>query len=189
VSTGLVYSNSHGVGHPSELNSVAIYSGSTQDVDDNGRHHLFDGPNLAKALFDAGLSFGGYVENLPEDGSQVAEAGDGVYPDLYTRNLNPMAQFTDIGIDPATGLPRDNSVVNRTFGVFSSIPTGDYSSLPTVSFIIPNTLHSSHGSNEMEPWAGSPDEENNDILRSAADNWLKNNMTPTSSGRSKTTAC
>jgi len=174
--TGLVYTNSHGVTHPSEPNSLALYSGSTQGITDNGRHHNFSGPNLARSLFNAGLSFSGYIESLPSNGSQVAQAGDGVYPDLYTRNLNPMAQFTDIGIDPNTGLPRPNSAVNRTFGHFSSIPTNDYSSLPTVSYVIPNTLHNAHGSNAMEPWAGSPDEENNDVLRNMADNWLAANI-------------
>ena len=61
-----------------------------------------------------------------------------------------------------------NSAVNRTFGAFKAIPTTDYSSLPTVSYIVPNNLHSTHGSNEAYPWAGSPDEQNNNILRRAA---------------------
>jgi hypothetical protein len=176
ASTGLVYTNSHGVTHPSEPNTLAIFSGSTQGIDDNGRNYSFSGPNLARSLLNAGLSFSGYVENLPADGSQVTQAGDGVYPDLYTRNINPMAQFTDIGIDPTTGQPRPNSKVNRTFGAFTAFPKTDYSSLPTVSFIIPNNLHNAHGSNEMEPWAGSPDEENNDILRKSADDWLRANL-------------
>ncbi len=157
AATGLVYTNSHGVAHPSEPNSLALYSGSTQGITDNGRNHSFAGPNLARSLFGAGHSFSGYVESLPSAGSQVAQAGDGVYPDLYTRNLNAMAQFTDLGIDPSTGQPHANAKENRTFGAFSAIPAGDYSSLPTVSFVIPNNLHNSHGSNAMEPWAGSPD--------------------------------
>jgi hypothetical protein len=177
ASTGLYYSNSHGVTHPSEPNTVALYSGSTQGVTDNGRNYSFSGPNLAKSLFAAGLSFAGYSENLPSDGSQVTQAGDSQYPDLYTRNLNAMAQFTDVGT-LATGAQRPNSTVNRTFAAFRSIPTTDYSSLPTVSFIVPNNLHSTHGSNEAYPWAGSPDEENNDILRRSADAWLRDNLDP-----------
>ncbi len=174
--SGLVFTNSHGVTHPSTPNSLAMYSGSTQGISGNGRDHSFSAPNLAKSLFDAGLSFSGFVESLPEDGSQVTQAGNTTHADLYTRNINPMAMFTDIGIDPVTGQPRANSVVNRTFGAFSSIPTNDYSSLPTVSFIIPNNLNNSHGSNVAEPWAGSPDEENNDILRDSADDWLRANL-------------
>jgi hypothetical protein len=177
ASTGLYYSNSHGVTHPSEPNTVALYSGSTQGVTDNGRGYSFSGPNLAKSLFAAGLSFAGYSENLPSDGSQVTQAGDSQYPDLYTRNLNAMAQFTDVGT-LATGSARPNSAVNRTFGAFKSIQTTDYSNLPTVSFIVPNNLHSTHGSNEAYPWAGSPDEQNNDLLRGWADAWLRDNLDP-----------
>jgi hypothetical protein len=173
--TALVYTNSHGVTHPSEPNGLAILSGSTQGITDNGRNYSFSGPNLAKSLFDAGLSFAGFVENLPADGSQVTQAGDSQYPDLYTRNVNPMAQFTDAGTLPGGGA-RANAAINRTFAGFASIPTTDYSSLPTVSYVIPNNLHSTHGSNVAYPWAGSPDEQNNDILRRNADAWLRDNI-------------
>jgi hypothetical protein len=177
ASSGLVYTNSHGVTHPSEPNTLALFSGSTQGVTDNSRTRSFAGPNLARSLFDAALSFAGYSENLPADGSQVAQSGDAAYPDLYTRNLNAMAQFTDAGLLP-DGRPRPNAVINRTFNAFKTIPTTDYSSLPTVSFVVPNNLHSTHGSNEAYPWAGSSDEENNDVLRRAADAWLRDNLDP-----------
>jgi phosphatidylinositol-3-phosphatase len=163
AASGLVYTNSHGVTHPSTPNSLAIYSGSTQGITDNGRHHSFTAPTLADRLFGAGLSFSGYAESLPADGSQVSEAGNSEHPDLYTRNINPMAMFPS----PA------NQQVNKTF---ASFPTGDFASLPTVSYVIPNNLNNSHGSNEAEPWAGSPDEEDNDILRDRADNWLAANI-------------
>lgn len=176
AATGLVYNNSHGVTHPSTPNSLAMFSGSTQGVTGNGRTLSFGGPNLAKSLFDAGLSFSGYVESLPADGSQVSMAGTAAFPDLYTRNINPMAMFTDLGTDPLTGQPRANATVNRTFGAFSAIPTNDYSSLPTISFVIPNNFHNSHGSNEVSPWAGSADEQNNDVLRESADGWLRDNL-------------
>jgi hypothetical protein len=86
-----------------------------------------------------------------------------------------MAQFTDAGT-LSTGQARPNAAINRTFNAFSALPTTDYSGLPTVSYIIPNNLHSTHGSNEAYPWAGSPDEENNDILRRAADSWLRDHL-------------
>ncbi len=177
AASGLRYSDSHGVTHPSQPNLLALYSGSTQGVTTNNQGYSFPTEaNLARSLFGAGFSFAGYSENLPADGSQANWAGDDNYPDLYVRYLNPMAQFEDVGIDPGTGQPRLNEVVNRTFGAFSALPAGDYSSLPTVSFIIPNALHSTHGSNEAYPWAGSPDEENNDLLRGWADAWLHDNL-------------
>src|SRR5689334_6510562 len=58
--SALVYTNSHGVTHPSEPNTAALYSGSTQGVTDNARGYSFSGPNLARSLFNAGLSFAGY---------------------------------------------------------------------------------------------------------------------------------
>jgi hypothetical protein len=176
--TGLVFTNAHGVTHPSLPNALALYSGSTQGRTDNGRGHSFGGPNLAKSLFAAGQSFAAYVENLPSDGSQVQQAGTAQYPDLYTRNVNAAAMFTDVGIDPATGRARPNSAVNRTFAAFSALPVTDYSALPTVSFVIPNNLNSTHGSNLAYPWAGSSDEQNNDVLRTRADGWLKDNLDP-----------
>ncbi len=177
INTGLFYSNSHGVMHPSQPNFHALYAGTTQGITTNDQGYSFPTEaNLAKSLFDAGFSFAGYSENLPFDGSQAYWAGDSTYPDLYARYLNPMAQYLNAGIDPLTNQPRPNSAVNKTFAAFSSIPIGDYSSLPTVSLIVPNNLNSTHGSNEAYPWAGSPDVENNNLLRSWADAWLRNHL-------------
>ena len=133
-------------------------------------------------MFDAGLSFGGYAENLPFDGAQAhwspGDATGATHPDLYVRYLNPMAMFGDVGTDPATGQARPNAAVNRTFAAFDALPTTDYSALPTVSFVIPNNLHSTHGSNEAYPYGGSSDPENNNLLRSWADTWLRDEIDP-----------
>lgn len=176
---GLAYTDSHGVAHPSQPNLLALYSGSTQGVTTNAQGFSFpDQPNLAKSLFDASLSFSGFAENLPYDGSQANwSPGDGApYPDLYVRFLNPMAQFGNVGLDTATGLPRPNSEVNRTFAAFAALPKNDYSALPTVSYVIPNNLHSTHGSNEAYPYGGSDDPDNNNLLRQMADAWLRDNL-------------
>src|SRR4051794_27704403 len=104
---GLVFTDSHGVAHPSQPNLLALFSGSTQGVTTNNQGYSFNTPaNLAKALLDAGLSLGGYAENLPSDGSQMQLAGNSNYPDLYARYLNPMAMFTNLGIDPTTNQAR-----------------------------------------------------------------------------------
>lgn len=187
--TGLVYSNSHGVTHPSLPNSIALLSGQTDQLgieDDpggqgsNSRHYSTSAPNLAKSLLDAGYSFAGFSESLPQNGSQVPEAAGFVngieYPDLYTRNINPMAMFTDLGQD-AQGDPRPNALVNRTFAAYQSIAEdNDFSDLPDVSFVVANNLNNTHGSNQKSPWAGSPDEQNNDLLRERADNWLQTEL-------------
>ncbi len=179
ASSGLVYSNSHGIGHPSLPNYLALYSGSTQGKTDNGNGYTFTGPNLAKSLnstlTSAGnyLSFVGYAETLPHDGDMTTRlasdpADPTSPPDLYMRNYNPMAQFTDVGAHGAT--PISTADVNRTFAAFPTTAAG-YASLPTVSFVIPNNLHNSHGSNEQSPYATDPNQYN--FLRTSADTWLK----------------
>ncbi len=59
--TGANFTNSHGVTHPSQPNYLALFSGSTQGVTDNGTYN-FSGPNLATQLYAAGESFLGYAE-------------------------------------------------------------------------------------------------------------------------------
>ncbi|PBB31502.1 acid phosphatase [Mesorhizobium sp. WSM3882] len=58
---GAVFDNSHGVAHPSQPNYLALFSGSTQGVRDDGVHHIA-GPNLATRLRAVGKTFVGYVE-------------------------------------------------------------------------------------------------------------------------------
>lgn len=163
--SGLVYSNSHGISHPSVPNYLALYSGSTQGVTDNWPGYNFSGPNLAKSLFSAGLSFGGYAESLPSAGSQVQYAPDPTvdpdhHPDIYFRAYNPMAMFSDVGVG------KTSADVNKPFSLF---PT-DFSTLPTVSYVIPDMLHNTHGSNESPYTTNSSDY---DALRHNADAWLK----------------
>lgn len=182
AASGLVYANSHGVAHPSLPDYLALYSGSTQGITDNGNTHTFSGANLA-SLFNSTqvspgqyLSFGGFAENLPHDGDTTTRiAGDpndaSQPPDLYMRNYNPMAQFTNVG--SRGGVALTNAQVNKTFASFPTTTAG-YAALPTVSFVIPNTLHNTHGSNEQAPWAADPSDY--DQLRGYADTWLKNNL-------------
>jgi acid phosphatase len=61
VKGGAVYDNSYGIAHPSQPNYFALFSGSTQGVDDDGTHS-FAAPNLAGRLRAHGRTFAGYVE-------------------------------------------------------------------------------------------------------------------------------
>jgi hypothetical protein len=174
ASTGLVYSNSHGLNTPSqegEMNYLALYSGSTQGVTDDSYHGPFTGANLAQSLNNAGKSFIGYAEAMPHDGDttdQLAgDPSDPAYDDLYTRSYNPMAQFSNVG----TG--KTNTNVNKTFASFPTTAAG-YAALPTVSFVIPDTRDNTHGSNDTNPYATDPSAYN--LLRQNADTWLKNNL-------------
>jgi Phosphoesterase family len=59
---GAMFTQSYAMTHPSEPNYLALFSGSTQGVTDDGTYS-FDGPNLATELQSAGLGFAGYAES------------------------------------------------------------------------------------------------------------------------------
>lgn len=59
---GALFTDSHGVAHPSQPNYLALFSGSTHGVRDDGTHE-FAAPNLAARLRAAGRTFVGYVED------------------------------------------------------------------------------------------------------------------------------
>lgn len=58
---GASFTNAFAITHPSEPNYFALFSGSTQGIRDDGKHH-YDAPTLAGALAAAHKSFTGYVE-------------------------------------------------------------------------------------------------------------------------------
>jgi hypothetical protein len=111
--------------HPSEPNYLALFAGSTLGVTkdvcpvDGGAV-----PNLGSELLAAGYTFVGYAEDLPAVGSPACSAGK------YARKHVPWANFTNV--PPANSVP------------FSAFPMGNYASLPTVSFVIPNNDNNMH---------------------------------------------
>lgn len=58
---GAVFADSHGVAHPSQPNYLALFSGSTHGIHDDGIHDVA-APNLAARLRAAGKTFIGYVD-------------------------------------------------------------------------------------------------------------------------------
>jgi len=123
ASQGAVLSNSHAVTHPSEPNYLALFAGSTFGLSDDSCPHTFTGTNLAQGLIQARDSFGGYSEDLPSVGYTGCKSAD------YARKHSPWVNFTNV---PAS--------VNMPF---SSFPT-NFSSLPTVSIVIPNLQNDMH---------------------------------------------
>lgn len=119
---GAVLTDMHGETHPSQGNYLALFSGSTHDAGDDCPLTV-DGPTLAGQLADAGLTFAGYAEGLPERGSDVCEDG------RYVRRHAPWADFPDVPADvgrPWTDWPADPA------------------ELPTVSFVVPDLCHDAH---------------------------------------------
>lgn len=123
VSRGALMEESHAVTHPSFPNYLALFSGSTHGIADDKCHHELKGPNLAQALEEAGLSFAIFSEDLPHTGSRNC-GNHG-----YTSSHNPVAHFPS--------LPGE---INRPLSDFPS----DFSTLPTVAFVIPNVHNDMH---------------------------------------------
>lgn len=123
AATGAVFTQSFAVAHPSQPNYLALFSGSTQGITSDSCPHTFARPNLASELTAGKYSFAGYSEGLPGPGFTGCSSSS------YARKHNPWVNFTDV---PAS--------VNLPFTAF---PT-DYTSLPTVSFVIPNLEHDMH---------------------------------------------
>ncbi len=125
ASGGAMMAQSFAETHPSEPNYLALFAGSTMGVTKdvcpvNGGA----APNLASELLAAGYTFVGFAEGLPAVGSPVCSAGK------YARKHVPWANFTNV--PPTNSLP------------FSAFPMGNYASLPTVSFVIPDNDNNMH---------------------------------------------
>jgi acid phosphatase len=123
AASGATLTDMHAETHPSQPNYLALFSGDTQDVDDDSCPLTFDAPNLATELTAAGYSFAGYSEDLPRAGYTGCQARD------YARKHSPWTDFSTV---PAAA--------NQPL---SAMPS-DYASLPTVSFVIPNLCHDMH---------------------------------------------
>ncbi|GAA1814205.1 acid phosphatase [Planosporangium flavigriseum] len=130
-----VFTNAHAVTHPSQPNYLALFSGSTHGVkDDHCPVDLRGKPNLGRQLLDAGLGFTGYSEDLPMPGFL------GCSHKRYAAKHNPWVDFDNV---PASA--------NQPYSAF---PT-DFSTLPTVSFVVPNLCDDMHdcGVETGDRWA------------------------------------
>jgi acid phosphatase len=142
---GMSFTDSHAVTHPSQPNYLDLYSGSDQGVfGDICPSSAFQSPDLGGQLISANLSFAGYSEGLPQAGSLVCTNS----ATHYARKHNPWSDFADSS-GATTNLP------------YSSFPTttDGYSTLPTVSFVVPNLNDDMHDGSIQQ-----------------GDTWLQQNM-------------
>jgi acid phosphatase len=166
IANGALFTDSHGVTHPSQPNYIALFSGSTQGVtgdpnisglNGNGEPQWpLNAPNLGAQLLNAGRTYTGYSEDLPGQGSTVDKADGG----LYQAKHNATVMFQN-GVGP--NQPQNGnllpSVVNQPY---TSFPT-DFTQLPTVSFIDPNQINDMHNGSDPQAITNG-------------DNWLANNI-------------
>jgi phosphatidylinositol-3-phosphatase len=121
---GALFTNSHGVTHPSQPNYLALFAGSTFGVNGNDCvSPRLNAPNLYTSLKSAGHTFASYSEGLPKTGSTACSAG------AYERKHNPAAVFANV--PPAA---------NRRIADF---PT-DFDDLPDVAMVVPDQDHDMH---------------------------------------------
>ena len=148
---GAMMAQSFAETHPSEPNYLALFAGNTFGLNkDSCPVDVGAQPNLASELLATGHTFGGYAEDLPAVGSTACSAGK------YARKHVPWVNFSNV---PATlSVP------------FSAFPgPGNYASLPTVSFVIPNNDNNMHDGSiaQGDAWLNS--------RMSAYANWAKAN--------------
>lgn len=120
---GALFTQSFAVEHPSQPNYLDLFSGSNQGVTDDSCPHTFSTENLASELTAGGLTFTGFSEDLPSAGSTVCTSG------AYARKHSPWINFTNVSTN-----------ANQPF---TSFPT-DFTTLPTLSFVIPNLNDDMH---------------------------------------------
>ncbi len=129
AANGAMMAQSFAEVHPSEPNYYALFAGSTLGLKDNVCPvNAGDTPNLGSELAASGRTFAGFAESLPAVGSTVCSAGK------YARKHVPWISFANIS--GSQSLP---------FTAFPSPENGqNFSSLPTVSFVIPNLDNDMH---------------------------------------------
>jgi len=140
-----LFTQSYGITHPSQPNYLLLFSGDNQGVtDDNVPSGTpFNANNLGAELLQKGFTFMGYSEDLPSVGYTGASSGS------YKRKHNPWVNWQDA---TTNGIPSSLNVPLTDF-------PSDYSTLPTVSFVIPNQNNDMH-----------------DGSVSTGDSWLQNNL-------------
>ncbi|MFD5794588.1 alkaline phosphatase family protein [Streptomyces diastatochromogenes] len=137
---GANLTQSFGLTHPSEPNYYMLFSGSNQGRTDDSCVPVgsISAPNLGSELIAAGKTWKSYNESLPSQGSTVCSSGN------YAQKHNPWFGFSNVPTNTAM--------------TFAQFPT-DYTTLPKVSFVVPNLCSDMH-----------------DCSVSTGDTWIQNHL-------------
>ena len=158
-----VFTDAHGITHPSQPNYLALFSGSMQGVKDD-RCLLnvtpFTTPNLGAALLAKGFRFTGYAETMPAPGflgcAQDTSASTMDY--LYARKHVPWVNWQG---------NKENNIPASASQPMTAFPA-DYNRLPDLAFVIPNMDNDMHN-------IGDPGDS---AAVRRGDNWLKAKLGP-----------
>lgn len=154
--SGALFTDAHGVTHPSQPNYIALFSGGLQGVKADeclADTTPFSTPNLGAALIKAGYTFEGYGETMPYDGFRgcAYQKSDLTKAYLYARKHCPWVNWQG---------GKENGLPDSISHPMTEFPS-DYSKLPTVAFVIPNM------DNDMHNNGGDT------TMTRRADNWLQ----------------
>ncbi len=142
---GALFTNFRAETHPSQPNYLWLFSGDNQGVtnDNTPTDTPFTTANLGAELLQMSQTFGGYSEDLPYTGYQGTSSG------AYKRKHNPWVNWQG---DSTNGIPAS---LNMPFTDFPA----NYSTLPRISFVIPNQNNDMHDGTVAE-----------------GDTWLQDNL-------------
>ncbi|MGW3073135.1 alkaline phosphatase family protein [Kitasatospora sp. NPDC001132] len=140
VAGGATLTTSYALTHPSQPNYYMLFSGSSQGIVDDGCVDVgaLQEPNLASELIGAGQTWASYNEGLPAPGATDCSSGD------YAQKHNPWFGFGNVPTSSAYGM--------------DAFPS-DYSTLPKVSFVVPDLCDDMH-----------------DCSVGTGDSWLQTNL-------------
>jgi len=151
MTQGAWFTSSHAIEHPSQPNYLDLYSGSNQGVTDDTvppPGSQYTTANLGAALKAKSLTFGGYSESMPSVG--FTGGSSGTAPNTYQRKHNPWVDWQGSGT---------NQIPSSWNMPFVGFFPADFTTLPTVSIVVPNQNDDMH-----------------DGTISNADAWVKNNL-------------
>ena len=161
VAGSAVFTDSHGVTHPSQGNYLAFFSGNTHGITND--KCLMDEtpyvtPNLGAALIDNGYTFKGFAQSMPSVGYLECryQKSDITGGTVYARKHAPWVNWQG---DKKNNIPASASQPMTAF-------PKDFDQLPTVAFVIPDQDHDMHN-------IGAPGDS---AALKRGDDWLKENL-------------
>ena len=161
IKSGALFTNAHGVTHPSQPNYLALFSGNLQGVTGDvclENKTPFHTPNLGASLLQNGFTFKGYAQTMPSDGYPGCQYKISSLTNsyLYARKHVPWVNWLG---------NKENNIPDSLSVPMTKFPA-DYNLLPTVSFIVPDMDYDMHNS-------GAPGE---DAAIQRGDTWLKDHL-------------
>ncbi|HWY97905.1 MAG TPA: alkaline phosphatase family protein [Bacteroidia bacterium] len=152
-------SDMYAITHPSEPNYLELFSGSNQGVstDEIGPDASapFSDCNMASSMIQKGYTFKGYAETQPSVGWYMSNSGN------YVTKHCPWINW--VGGTNADSVPIKDMVPFAPVGTYFP-DSNSYSTLPTLSWVVPNLVDDMH-----DPYTASTAISNGDA-------WFKKNI-------------